>query len=45
MTKRPKHDSCEFCGDNLEQRVIQARIPFRGETIYVDKVPAWLCVR
>ena len=38
-------DSCEFCEGKVEPRVVRARFPFRGETIYVDKVPAWVCTR
>ena len=45
MTTKPRRDSCEFCGGTMVQRVVQARFPFRGETIYVDKVPAWACGR
>ena len=44
MTKA-KRDSCEFCGGQVDPRVIRARLPFRGKTIYVDKVPAWVCDR
>ena len=38
-------DPCEFCQGTVQRRVIRARFPFRGETIYVDKVPAWVCDR
>ena len=39
------HDSCEFCDGTVEQRVIQARFHFKGQTIYVDRVPAWFCAK
>ena len=41
----PKRDPCEYCDGKLEGRVILARFPHRGQTIYVDKVPAWVCTR
>ena len=41
----PKHNGCEFCQGKVEHRVIRARFPFRGQTIYVDRVPAWVCTR
>ena len=34
---------CEFCDGKVEQRVIRARFHFKGQTIYVDGVPAWVC--
>ena len=45
MIKMAGHDSCEFCSGNIEQRIIQARFHFRGQTIYIDGVPAWVCTR
>lgn len=36
---------CEFCEGKLEERVIQARFRFKDQTIYVDGVPAWVCVK
>jgi YgiT-type zinc finger domain-containing protein len=42
MTRR---DPCEFCEGKVEHRVIQARFHFKGRTIYVDGVPAWVCVK
>ena len=36
-------DDCEFCDGAVEQRLIRARFHFRGQTIYVDRVPAWVC--
>lgn len=38
-------DSCEFCDGEVEQRVVRAPFHYRGETIYVDRVPAWVCRR
>ena len=38
-------DFCEFCGGKVEHCVIQARFHFKGQTIYVDNVPAWVCVQ
>lgn len=41
--KMTTHDVCEFCDGEMEQRVIQARFHFKGDTIYVDGVPTWVC--
>jgi len=38
-------DACEFCDGGMEQRLVQARFRFRGHTIYVDGVPAWVCTK
>ena len=38
-------DVCEFCEGKLEERVIQARFRFKGQTIYVDRFPARVCVK
>jgi YgiT-type zinc finger domain-containing protein len=43
--KKASHDRCEFCDGIVEARVIQARFHFKGKTIYVDRVPAWVCVK
>jgi len=37
------HDICEFCEGIVKERIIQARFHFKGQTIYVDRVPAWVC--
>jgi len=37
--------TCEFCDGALEQRVVRARFQFRGQTIYINHVPAWVCRR
>lgn len=38
-----KHEQCEFCEGELEQRRVLARFRFQGETIYIENVPAWVC--
>jgi YgiT-type zinc finger domain-containing protein len=38
-------DACEFCEGVVEHRDIRARFHYRGQTIYVDHVPAWVCTR
>jgi len=38
-------DTCEFCEGTVEHQHIRARFPFRGQTIYVDHVPAWVCTK
>ena len=43
--KRTIRDVCEFCDGEVEQRVIQARFYYKGHTIYIDDVPAWVCVK
>jgi len=40
-----KHDLCEFCDGEIEYHIIRARFNFKGQTIYVDNVPAWVCAR
>ncbi len=42
MTDR---DPCEFCEGTVEQRIIQTRFRYKGQTIYVDHVPAWVCAK
>lgn len=36
---------CEFCEGEVEYQKIRARFHFRGDTIYVENVPAWVCRR
>ncbi len=36
-------DQCEFCDGEMEQRRVLARFRYKGETIYVEDVPAWVC--
>ena len=38
-----KGDRCEFCEGEMKQRRILARFRYRGGTIYVENVPAWVC--
>jgi len=40
-----KGDQCEFCEGEMEQRHVLARFRFKGQTIYVEDVPAWVCNR
>lgn len=34
---------CEYCDGQVELRTIQARFHYKGSTVYVDNVPAWVC--
>jgi YgiT-type zinc finger domain-containing protein len=43
METMKKGDSCEFCTGEMEQRRVLARFRFKGETIYIENVPAWVC--
>jgi len=43
--KATSQDQCEFCDGKVERRNIRARFHFKGHTIYVDRVPAWVCVK
>jgi YgiT-type zinc finger domain-containing protein len=43
--KMTTQEVCEFCDGKVEPRIIQARFRFQGHTIYVDGVPAWVCVK
>ncbi len=36
-------DKCEFCEGQMEQRRVLARFHFKGQTIYIENVPAWVC--
>jgi len=38
-----KSDRCEFCEGEMEQRRVLARFRYKGQTIYVEDVPAWVC--
>jgi hypothetical protein len=37
--RKKSHDMCEFCEGIVEERIIQARFHFKGQTIYVDPPP------
>jgi YgiT-type zinc finger domain-containing protein len=41
--KKKSPDMCEFCEGRVEERISQARFHFKGHTIYVDRVPTWVC--
>lgn len=41
--KTMKFDQCEYCDGEVNDRVVRARFSFKGETIYIDNVPAWVC--
>ncbi len=43
METMKKGDNCEFCNGEMEQRRVLARFRFKGETIYIENVPAWVC--
>jgi len=43
MAKLKKHDPCEFCDGKVEHRVIQARFHFKGQILFIEDVPAWIC--
>lgn len=36
-------DQCEFCDGEMEQRRVLACFRYKGHTIYVENVPAWVC--
>lgn len=38
-----ENERCELCDGKLEQREVLARFRFKGETIYIEHVPAWVC--
>ena len=40
-----KGDKCEFCSGEMKQRRVLAQFHFKGEVIYVENVPAWVCDR
>ena len=44
MTKT-QAGKCEFCNGDMEHRVTRARFQFKGQTIYVDRVPVWVCAK
>ena len=41
--KKTAADPCEFCDGRIEHRIIRARFHYKGQTIYIDRVPAWVC--
>lgn len=40
---RIRDERCEYCEGELEQRRVLARFRFKGETIYIENVPASVC--
>lgn len=36
---------CEFCDGELKYLRTMARFSYRGETIYIDAVPSWVCTK
>ncbi len=38
-----KDDACEFCDGELINKQVLARFRYKGETIYIENVPAWVC--
>ena len=38
-----KGDRCELCEGEMEQRRVLARFRYKGQTIYIEDVPAWVC--
>ena len=44
-TKKAMETPCKFCAGKVARRVIRARFLYKGETLYVDHVPAWVCRR
>jgi YgiT-type zinc finger domain-containing protein len=43
MSGTVKRDPCEFCDGPVEHRLTRVQFHFKGQTIYVDNVPAWVC--
>ena len=41
--KKTMADPCEFCDGRIEPRIVRARFHYKGQTIYIDRVPAWVC--
>ncbi len=34
---------CEFCDGAMEERLVLARFHYKGQTLYIDRVPASVC--
>ena len=43
MEDKVPGNGCEICDGPLEERRILARFRYRGDTIYIENVPAWVC--
>ena len=44
-TKSARREPCEYCDGVVAPKTIRARFRFKGQTIYVDNVPALVCNR
>ncbi|MBI5305335.1 MAG: type II toxin-antitoxin system MqsA family antitoxin [Chloroflexi bacterium] len=40
-----KTEQCEYCDGNLEMQHVLVPFRFKGETIYVENVPTWVCAK
>ena len=40
-----KSDLCEYCDGKVEHRLTRAKFSFKGQTIFVDNAPLWICVK
>jgi YgiT-type zinc finger domain-containing protein len=36
-------NTCEIYGSTLDEQLILARFRYKGDTIYVENTPAWVC--
>jgi len=43
--KTMTRDRCEYCDGTMEERLVLARFRYKGDTIYVENVPAWVCTK
>jgi YgiT-type zinc finger domain-containing protein len=43
LVKMETPEICEFCDGEVEHRIIQARFHYKGQIVYIDNVPAWVC--
>ena len=43
LIKMEATEMCEFCDGEVEHRIIQARFHYKGQIVYIDNVPAWVC--
>ncbi len=41
--KTPPADPCEFCDGHVGHRIVRARFHYKGQTVYIEGVPAWVC--
>jgi YgiT-type zinc finger domain-containing protein len=39
------NDPCDFCDGKVTPGRVRARFYYKGRTIYVDSVPAWVCAK